>query len=79
MVNTELFKKLIKSKGHSQMAVCRTLGISYYGFLQKMNNNSCFSSKELYLLCKILELDNWEDIKKVFFNGVIKGKPLKTA
>lgn len=79
MVDTELLKNIIKSNDNSYASVARSLGLSNYGFSQKVSNKSQFTADELYWLCKILNLTTIEQIEKVFYVGEVKKKTLKTA
>lgn len=67
MTNTELLKKKIDESGYKIKFIAEKLGISYYGFLRKVNNDSEFKIKEVQTLCKLLNIRN-EEREKIFFN-----------
>lgn len=67
MTNTELLKKKIDESGYKIKFIAEKLGISYYGFLRKVNNDSEFKIKEVQTLCKLLNIRN-DEREKIFFN-----------
>lgn len=67
MTNTELLKKKIDESGYKIKFIAEKLGISYYGFLRKVNNDSEFKIKEVQTLCKLLNIRN-DEREKIFFS-----------
>ena len=51
MTNTELLKEKIEQSGYKLKYVAAQLGITYYGFLKKINNETEFKASEIKTLC----------------------------
>lgn len=66
MTNTKLLKEKIEQSGYKIKHVATQIGISYYGFLKKINNDTEFKVSEIQTLCDLLHLSN-EEREKIFF------------
>lgn len=60
MTNTELLKEKIEQSGYKLKYVASQLGITYYGFLKKINNETEFKASEIQTLCNLLEITKAE-------------------
>ena len=67
MVNTEKLKKLIKDKGYTYTGIGKEIGVTYVGIRKKIDNASTFKGDEIYTICNLLDLNDWQTIKDIFF------------
>lgn len=65
MVNTELLRKKMNDSGYKLTYIAKQIGITYQGFLKKINNETEFKATEIQLLCKLLNVGIQE--KEVIF------------
>ena len=70
MVNTELLRSRIIETGFRINFIAGKVGVSYQGFLNKINNLSDFKSEEILSLQKILDLTA-EERDRIFFNSKV--------
>lgn len=66
MTNTELLKAKIEKSGYKLKYIAEQIGITYYGFLKKVNNKTEFKASEIQTLCELLEITG-EEKEKIFF------------
>lgn len=69
MTNKELLFQKIKDKGMKRSFVAERLGLSYPGFLNKVNDKTEFTSSEIQTLCITLSITDLEEKEKIFFAG----------
>lgn len=67
MVDTEKLKKMIKDKGYTYTYVGKQIGVTYVGIRKKIDNVSHFKGDEIYTICNLLGLEDWQSIKEIFF------------
>ena len=60
MTNTELLKEKLRESGYKLLHVAAACGITYAGFLKKLNNETEFKASEIVALKKALRLTNAE-------------------
>lgn len=68
MTNSKKLKSLLILNGLSQKKIADYLQISIQSVNYKINNKRRFTTLEIVKMCKILHLQNNEDICKIFFN-----------
>lgn len=68
MTNTEALKQKIKDQGLKQGYIADKLGLSAYGFANKVNNASEFKATEISLLCDILNITSLKEKESIFFS-----------
>lgn len=66
MTNTALLRKKIDESGYKLRFIAKQIGITYQGFLKKINNESEFKAKEIMILCDLLKIDIQEK-ELIFF------------
>lgn len=66
MTNTELLKRKIDESGYKLKYIASKLGITYYGFLKKVNNDTEFKASEIQALCDLLNISG-EEKERIFF------------
>lgn len=66
MTNTELLRKKIDDSGYKLTFIAKQLGITYQGFLNKINNETEFKATEIQVLCELLNIDIQEK-ENIFF------------
>ena len=66
MTNTTLLEQYIESSGYKKGFIAKQLGLTSYGFMLKVNNQSEFKASEMTTLCKILKI-NAKDKEAIFF------------
>ena len=66
MTNTELLKRKIDESGYKLKYSAAKLGITYYGFLKKVNNDTEFKASEIQALCDLLNISG-EEKERIFF------------
>ena len=57
MTNTALLRKKIDESGYKLRFIAKQIGITYQGFLKKINNETEFKAKEIMILCDLLKID----------------------
>ena len=67
MIKTDELKSIIVSKGLKMKFVAEQLGLSYYGFLLKLENKNEFKMSEVVILCRLLNIDEPEQRERIFF------------
>lgn len=68
MTNTNLLKQFIDRSGYKLKYVALQLGITYQGFLKKLNNETEFKASEIQILKNLLNLSD-DDLKQIFFTS----------
>lgn len=71
MTNTELLRKKIEESGLKIRFIAEKIGLTYYGFSKKMNNESEFKVTEVKALCDLLKISD-SDMMKIFFTSVVE-------
>lgn len=60
MTNTKLLRNKIDESGYKLRFIAKQLGITYQGFLNKINNESEFKVSEVQILFELLHLTELE-------------------
>lgn len=68
MTDSAMLRKLIERSGYKQRYIAERLGITYQGFLKKLNNESEFKASEIQILYKLLGMTEAER-EAIFFAG----------
>lgn len=68
MTDTKKLREKIDESGYKMRYIANKLGITYQGFLKKVNNETEFKISEVNTLCKILSISN-DDMMVIFFNA----------
>lgn len=71
MTNTGLLRKKIDDSGYKLTFVARQLGITYQGFLKKINNDTEFKVSEVAMLRTLLNLTDTE-FEQIFFTQKVE-------
>lgn len=66
MTNTILLRKMIDKSGYKLRFIASKLGITYQGFLRKINNETEFKASEIQGLKELLNLTDKER-DEIFF------------
>lgn len=66
MTNTELLRHKIDSSGYKIRFIAEKIGLTYQGFLKKINGESEFKASEIQGLSTFLSLSNTER-EQIFF------------
>lgn len=66
MTNTSLLRKKIDESGYKLRFIAKQLGITYQGFLKKINNETEFKASEIQSLKELLNLTD-EERDMIFF------------
>lgn len=66
MTNTNLLRKKLDESGYKLRFIAKQLGITYQGFLKKINNETEFKASEIQSLKEILNLTD-EERDMIFF------------
>lgn len=66
MTNTSLLRKKLDESGYKLRFIAKQLGITYQGFLKKINNETEFKASEIQSLKEILNLTD-EERDMIFF------------
>lgn len=66
MTDTKALRKKIDDSGYKLRFIAKQLGITYQGFLNKINNESEFKATEIQTLCNLLNIDI-QGKEKIFF------------
>ena len=66
MTNTDLLKAKIESSGYKLKYIAAKIGLSYQGFLNKINNKTEFTAPEIKGLRELLCIPA-DEAEKIFF------------
>ena len=66
MTNTELLRRRIASSGYKLTFIAQKCGLTYQGFLNKLNNESEFRSGEIMAIRDLLDIP-CEEADEIFF------------
>ena len=66
MTNTELLRRKIDETGYKLQFVAEKCGLTYQGFMNKVNNKSDFTAPEIGKLRTLLKLSP-EEVERIFF------------
>lgn len=67
MTNTELLRKKIDEAGYKLQFVAEQCGLTYQGFMNKVNNKSDFTASEIMNLRTLLRLSP-EEVEYIFLH-----------
>lgn len=70
MTNTERLRAIIESSGYKLRYVAEQIGLTYQGFLKKLNNESEFKASEIQLLCRLLHIPS-DERESIFFADIV--------
>ena len=70
MTNTELLRKKIDESGYKLLFIAEKCGLSYQGFMNKVNGKSEFNAPEITKLRALLEMSP-EEVECIFFASVV--------
>ena len=74
MTNTAMLKSLLKKSGFKLEHIANQMGITRQTLSRKVNNCVPFNQYEISSLCKLLGLENWDDIEVIFFDDKVDKK-----
>lgn len=74
MTDTNLLRLKLEQSGYKLRFVAAQLGISYQGFVNKVENRSEFRAKEIGILRELLKLSDFE-VNAIFFASFVDKKP----
>ena len=66
MVNTKMLRDKINDAGYKLQFVAEKCGLTYFGFMKKVNNETEFKASEIMILKVLLNLTDKEVIQ-IFF------------
>lgn len=66
MTNVEKLKEKINESGYKLTFIASKVGLTYQGFLNKVNGESEFKASEIKSLCELLHIDIQEK-EAIFF------------
>lgn len=66
MTNSKLLRQKIDESGYKLQFVAEKCGLTYYGFMKKVNNESEFKASEIAILKELLHLTDSET-DQIFF------------
>lgn len=66
MTNTDLLKEKIEDSGYKMKYIASKIGLSYQGFLNKIQNKTDFTAPEIKGLCELLCIPA-DEAEKIFF------------
>lgn len=66
MTDTEMLRERLKDSGYKMYFIAEHLGLSYQGFLNKVDGKTEFVAPEIKKLCELLNI-GLEDKEKIFF------------
>lgn len=67
MTDTLMLELYIKKKGYTKKEIAALLGLSFNGFMLKVNNVNEFKASEIKQLCEILDLKD----TSIFFKNEV--------
>lgn len=70
MVNTKMLRNKINESGYKLQYVAEKCGLTYFGFMKKVNNETEFKASEIMILRALLNLTD-EEVNQIFFALVV--------
>jgi hypothetical protein len=67
LTDTNLLNDSIKRSGLKRTWIAEQLGLSYFGFQKKVNNESQFKANEIKQLCILLRIESLVEREHIFF------------
>lgn len=67
MTNVTLLNDIIKKSGLKRCWIAEQLGLSYFGFQKKVNNENQFKASEIKKLCELLNVVSLKEREDIFF------------
>jgi hypothetical protein len=67
---SERLTKIIDDSGYKRVFIAEQLGLTYQGFLNKINDISKFRANEIAKLCELLKIEDAER-NVIFFNQIV--------
>lgn len=71
MTDTKALREKIDASGYKLRFIAKKIGITYQGFLKKINNETEFKASEIQGLKELLKLTD-EERDKIFFTLVVE-------
>ena len=72
LVDTAALRKKIDDKGLKLSYVAKAIGLkSRAGLMKKINNETEFTCTEVGLLCQLLGITTWAEMKAIFFANLV--------
>ena len=72
MTNTTMLRSKIEESGYKLRFIAKQLGITYQGFLKKINNETEFKASEIQGLKELLNLSD-DERDQIFFTLNVDG------
>lgn len=66
MVNTKMLRDKISDAGYKLQFVAEKCGLTYFGFMKKVNNETEFKASEIMILKVLLNLTD-KEVNQIFF------------
>ena len=66
MVNTKMLRDKINDAGYKLQFVAEKCGLTYFGFMKKVNNETEFKASEVMILKVLLNLTD-KEVNQIFF------------
>ena len=66
MVNTKMLRDKINDAGYKLQFVAEKCGLTYFGFMKKVNNETGFKASEIMILKVLLNLTD-KEVNQIFF------------
>lgn len=71
MTNVALLQSRIRESGLKKRFIAEQLGISRQALDKKVNGYRQFTQHEIPIICKLLGIKTWADIKAIFFTELV--------
>lgn len=66
MINTKMLRDKINDAGYKLQFVAEKCGLTYFGFMKKVNNETEFKASEIMILKVLLNLTD-KEVNQIFF------------
>jgi transcriptional regulator with XRE-family HTH domain len=67
MTNSKMLRAIIDANGYKLSFVASKLGLTRNGLMNKINNITDFTIPEVQKLCKLLHIEDFDEINAIFF------------
>lgn len=67
MTDVKLLREKIEQSGYKLVYLASQLGITPQGLHLKLNNTNQFKASEIQILCRLLKIDDPDEMKRIFF------------
>ena len=74
MTDTKRLREIVNESGLKYQFIAEKMGLSRFGLMKKIENETEFKTSEVEKLCEILHIDSVEERMEIFFAKTVENK-----